>query len=135
MATTRTFKGVDATIDITAAKVLTAGDGGKHFVLRAAEGAAITLPDASSHFRPIKISTGALFATTAWTVVTPGGVNIIQGSVEVAGAVVVGLAEDTITFAHAADAIGDSVTVSTDGTSIFVEGQAALSGGITLTAT
>lgn len=130
---TRTFNGANAITAITAAKTLTSADGGKTFSLNAAAGAAITLPAASSYFEPITFVTGALFATTAWTIVTSGSENVIQGSVEVAGAVVAGVAEDTITFAHAADSIGDHVTVSTDGTSIFVKGQAALSGGITLT--
>ena len=130
---TRTFNGVNATIDITGAKTLTKADGGKSFALRAAAGAAITLPAASTYFEPIRFTTAQLFATTAWTIVTAASENVIQGSVVAAGVVVVGIAEDTITFAHAADSIGDFVEVSTDGTSIFVEGNSAIAAGITLT--
>jgi len=132
---TRTFSGVNAAVDITGAKILGSTDSGKHFVLRAATGAAVTLPAASTKFEPITITVGSSFATTDWTVVTSGSENVLQGSAEVAGAVVVGVAEDTITFVASAESIGDTVTFSSDGTSIFFKGVAALSGGITATAT
>jgi hypothetical protein len=127
---TRIFNGANAPIEVTGA---TTAKGGQSYVLKAAAGAAITLPAPSTYFEPIKFTVGQTFATTNWTVVTAGSANVIQGSVEVAGAVVAGVAEDTISFVATAESLGDHVTVSTDGTSIFVQGQAALSGGITLT--
>lgn len=130
---TRTFYGDKAPTTIASATTLSAADGGKHFVLNAAAGAAITLPAPSTYFEPIKFTVGASFATTNWTIVTSGSANVIQGSVEVAGAVVAGVAEDTISFVATAESLGDHVTVSTDGTSVFVEGQGALTGAITLT--
>lgn len=118
---------------IAAARTLTPADSGKVFYLKAATGAAIALPAVATAAGVVyEFITGQLFATTAWTVVA--ATAVIQGSVEVAGAVVVANNESLITFAHAADAIGDHVIIKSDGTNWVVRGAAALSGGITLTA-
>lgn len=133
---TRTFYGFGETKPvqktITGAYTISEADHGVELVLNAAAGAALTLPSPKPGFK-VDIVVGAAFATTNWTVVTASSANIINGSVEVAGAVVVGGAEDTISFVATAETIGDRVHLSTDGTSWFVSGSAALSGGITLT--
>jgi len=116
---------------IAAATILTAADTGKVFFLNAAAGAAVTLPEPEEGLQ-FKFIVGAAFATTNWTVVAPD--NIIQGSCEVAGAVVVGSNENTISFVATAEGLGDQVELISDGTNYFVSGVAALSGGITLTA-
>lgn len=117
---------------VTGAKTLTRADDRKTFWLTAAAGAEIGLPapylGAELHF-----IVGSAFATTNWTVVTSGNAQIINGSVEVAGAVVVGGSEDTVSFVATAETIGDHVTLRSNGTVWAVSGAAALSGGITLT--
>jgi hypothetical protein len=117
---------------VTGAKTLSKSDDRKTFYLTAAAGAAITLP-APYLGAEFSFVVGSAFATTDWTIVTNGSANIINGSVEVAGAVVVGGSEDTISFVATAETIGDHVRVRSNGTVWAVDGQAALSGGITLT--
>jgi hypothetical protein len=102
------------------------------FILKAAAGAAVTLP-APYPGADLRFTVGSAFATTNWTVVTNASANIINGSVEVAGAVVVAGTEDTVSFVATAETIGDTVRLSSDGTSWFLSGSAALSGGITAT--
>lgn len=135
MATvTRAFRQLDADRDIetiTGAKALTASDCGKTFILKAATGAEITLPAAFSGFN-CKFIVGLDFITTAWTVVAP--TKKIQGTVIVNGASVLGENEDIITFAFAAETIGDHVELISDGTDYFVSGVASAAAGITLTA-
>jgi len=60
--------------------------------------------------------------------------NQIFGVVVVDGAAVQGASEDTITFADGAAAVGDWVTVESDGTNWYVRGQGFAAGSITLTA-
>lgn len=118
---------------VDGAKTLTKADQGKTFWLTAAAGAAITLP-APYLGAWFKFVVGAAFATTDWTIVTPGGGNLISGSVMVVGAVVVADAEDTVTFVATAENIGDQVILESNGTVWAISGDAALSGGITTTA-
>lgn len=117
---------------LSAAYTIPASETGTEYVLNAAAGAAVTLPApvAGLEFR---FTVGAAFATTNWTVVTNGSANIINGSVEVAGAVVVAGTEDTISFVATAETIGDTIRLSSDGTNWFLSGSAALTGGITAT--
>lgn len=116
---------------VTGALTLTNADNGKTFYLNAAAGATITLPavEAGLYF---KFVVAALFATTNWIIDSAEGDNI-NGSIEVAGAVVVAGAEDQINFVATADALGDHVVLHSDGVQWFVHGMAALTGGITAT--
>lgn len=135
---TRTFYGYGKTRpvqkEVTGAYTITDADHEVELVLKAAGGAAVTLPSPTPGFK-VDITIGSAFASTNWTVVTNGSANIINGSVEVAGAVVVAGDEDVITFVASAETIGDKVHLSTDGTKWFLSGSAALSGGITVGAT
>lgn len=115
---------------VTEAKTLTVEDSGKEFALTAAAGAAITLPAVSKGLN-YKFRTGINFATTAWTIVSAS--QVIQGTVLVNGASVLGANEDTITLAHAADTVGDWVSVVSDGTNWYVDGVASAASGVTLT--
>lgn len=124
---------VENTEVVAAAKTLTAADSGKTFLLQAATGAAITLPAPVAGLN-YKFVVGLAFATTAWTVVTAAGANIIQGTVIVNGASVLGENEDTITFAHAAESVGDHASVVSDGTNWYVSGVGSAASSITLTA-
>jgi len=116
---------------VTGALTLTGADNGKTLYMNAAGGATITLPAVSAGLS-FKFVVAAAFATTNWIVASAEGDNI-DGSIEVAGAVVVAGAEDQINFVATAEALGDHIVVHSDGTQWFVHGMAALTGGITAT--
>ena len=138
MSTTYNFVSNDVTRQVglvetlTGATTLTAEDSDKSFYLNAAAGAQITLPAVatSAGFR-FRFTVAALFATTAWTI--KAATNKIQGGVIVNSVNVPGADENTITFAHAADTIGDFVELNCDGTNWYVSGLGTAAGAITLT--
>lgn len=121
--------GLAQTVD--GALTLTSADNGKTFYLNAAAGATITLPAVEAGLS-FKFVVAATFATTNWVIDSAEGDNI-DGSVEVAGAVVVAAAEDQVNFVASAEALGDHVVLHSDGVQWFVHGMAALTGGITVT--
>lgn len=116
---------------VTGALTLTNADNGKTFYLNAAAGATIVLPavEAGLYFRFV---VAAAFATTNWIVDSAEGDNI-DGSIEVAGAVVIAGAEDQINFIATAESLGDYVELESNGVQWFVHGMAAVAGGITVT--
>lgn len=116
----------------TAAVTLTAAQSGYNIMLNAAAGFAITLPAVAVGLK-YRFTVGAAFATTNFTVITPGLVDIIQGGATVAGADVPAADEDTISFVASAELKGDHVDVWSDGTSWFVNGRGTTSGSITFT--
>ena len=115
-------------VDVTAAKVLTLADSGNTFVLKAAGGAAITLPAVAEGFK-IKVITGLAFASTAWTIVCPSAIG--QGGAIVDSTFVAAADETTITVAQGAESIGDYLEIESDGTSYFINGVGALAGAYT----
>lgn len=119
---------------VTAANVITADESGTTFFLSNAAGFASTLPAPAAGLR-FKFVNALLQTSVSHTIVTNSSANIIQGSVEVAGAVVVAVARDVATFVHTADSVGDFMEFISDGTSWFVTGHAAVTGGITFGAT
>ena len=132
MATTYNYGEDDARVEIiTAATTLTASDSGKTFTLSAAAGANITLPGVARGLN-YRFTVGLSFITTAWTVTA--ATAVIQGNVVVAGAHVAGANESLVTFAHAAESVGDYVYIWSDGTNWYIEGSAVTTAGITLTA-
>ena len=117
---------------ITGATTLSAEDSSKVLILKAAAGAQITLPAvADAAGQNYRFIVGQLFATTAWTIKAAS--NVIQGGVNVNSVNVPGADENTITFAHAADTVGDFVELRCDGTNWYVSGLGTASGAITLT--
>jgi hypothetical protein len=116
---------------VAANLTLTAADNGKTLYLNAAAGKTIILPAVSAglYFRFV---VAAVFATDNWVIDSAEGDNI-DGSIEVAGAVIVAGAEDQINFVASAEALGDYVELESDGVQWFVHGMAALTGGITVT--
>ena len=117
---------------ITGATTLSAEDSSKVLILKAAAGAQITLPAvADATGQNYRFIVGQLFATTAWTIKAAS--NVIQGGVNVNSVNVPGADENTITFAHAADTVGDFVELRCDGTNWYVSGLGTASGAITLT--
>lgn len=117
---------------LTEATTLTAKDSGKLFSLQAAAGAAITLPAVTMAGFKAKFVVGLAFATTSWTVVA--ATSVIQGSVIVNSTDVPGANENTISFVHSAETLGDWVEVISDGTNWYVSGLGHSAGSITLTA-
>jgi len=118
------------TKDITAATTLTIEDSGKVCVLKAATGAAVTLPDSSATWN-FRFVVGLAFGTSSWTVTADD--IIIQGGAIVNSTFVPASNENTISFVHTAEALGDYVDVVSDGTTIYVSGVGAGAGSITFT--
>lgn len=123
--------GTGSVENITGATTLTAADSGKTFYLNAAAGATITLPAVAAGLS-FEFIVAATFATSNWVIASAEGDNI-DGSAEVAGAVVVAGAEDQVNLVASAEALGDTVILKSDGVQWFVRGVAALTGGMTFT--
>lgn len=124
--------GVGSSIKVVSADTtLTASDSGKTIVLSNATGEDIVLPSVAEGLK-YKFIVGLAFATSAWTVTS--ATKVIQGTVLVNGASVLGANEDIITFAHAAENVGDWVEVESDGTNWYVSGVGSAASSITLTA-
>ena len=117
---------------ISSAITLSAADSGKQFSLNAAAGAQITLPAvATSAGLNFRFTVQALFATTAWTILAAS--SVIQGGAIVNSVNVPGANENTITFAHAADTIGDFIQLHCDGVNWYASGVGTTAGAITFT--
>ena len=122
---------------LTAAYTVLASDSNKSFILNASAGVAITLPSAADmgegwHCRFI---IGTAFDTsnyviTATAAVMKGGINELEVDTSDDGPSTVG--GTTITFELGAETLGDYVELMCDGTSIFINGQTKLDGGISL---
>jgi len=117
----------------TAATTLTSADNGKTVMLNASVGFTITLP-AHSAGLSFKFITGAVFATTNFVIIAPtAGLDTLEGSLIVAGAVVTVNAADQINFVATAENIGDFVTLFSDGATWHIFGNALSTGAITAT--
>ena len=119
---------------LTAASTLTYADCGKTFFLNATTEFATTLPT------PIAGCMATFYIKAApvgssYTVVTDSGDNVIYGEAVVNGAAIAAVTEDTITFTASAAAIGDWVTLYSDGTNWYVSGQGVAATAIAFTAT
>lgn len=124
---------VRPTKEIVEATTLTIDDSGKIISLNAAAGAQITLPAvATSAGFNVKFVVKAAFAGTAWTI--KAATNKIQGGAIVNSVWVPASDENTITFAHAAETIGDFIDLECDGVNWYANGVAAAAAGITFTA-
>jgi hypothetical protein len=110
---------------------LVAADTNKVFWLDNSTGKTITLPELEDGLN-FKFVIADNFATDNWVIDSAEGDNI-EGMLEVAGAVVVASGEDQINFVASAESKGDFVQLECNGTNWFLSGQAALSGGITVT--
>jgi len=117
---------------ISSATTLSAADSGKLFYLNAAAGAQITLPAvATSAGLNFSFTVQALFATTSWTILAAS--SVIQGGAIVNSVNVPSANRNTITFAAAADTIGDFVALNCDGVNWYVSGVGTTAGAITFT--
>ena len=123
---------VSAIEPITADTTLTAADSGKTFILDST-GEVITLPAVatSSGFKA-KFIVGETVTISVWKIVA--ATNVIQGSAQVAGAVIAASNENTITFVGVKALPGDWVSLECDGTNWYVEGSVVTTTGLTFTA-
>ena len=112
---------------VSADTTLTRSDCGKSILLDAV-GEAITLPAVEAGLNYKFICT-VTTATSNWTVAATTAV--IQGSVEVAGAVVAASDETTITLVIAKFLPGDWITLESDGTNWYVAGSVVTAAGCT----
>jgi biotin transporter BioY len=114
------------------ATVLTAAQSGMEVFLGPTAGFQITLPAAAAGLW-FRFTVRDNFATSNYTIVTPGLLDIIEGSAMVVSTIVPAIAEDTISFVASAELKGDFAEVWSDGTTWFVHGHAQTSGAITFT--
>lgn len=114
---------------LAAAKVLTAAESnGMTYVLDGGTGFGITLPPATQGWR-CKFVIGATFATDfVFTAETAG---TLEGNVMEAGVLQLVAASDTITLEDGAEALGDFLEFSSDGTSVFVFGSFSTAASVT----
>lgn len=117
---------------VTGARTVTAADNGKVFALRAAGGAAISLPALQAGLR-YRFIVGSAFASTNW-VITPTDADTIYGTLSVNAADVEAAAGDAVNLVATAETIGDWVEFICDGVYWYLSGFAAAAGGITITA-
>ncbi|MCI5049519.1 MAG: hypothetical protein MRY32_04225 [Rickettsiales bacterium] len=126
-------------VTLDEATTVTASDNGKTFYLNDATEFAVTMP-AASLFGGCRVDFICADAPESadYTIVTAGSENVLAGHISSADldATIDGssaTAGDTITFADGVAALGDWVSISGDGTSLFVRGSSAATGGITIT--
>lgn len=124
----------DAISVYTADRALSPSESGKKIYIGTA-GVDLTLPVPEAGLN-YQVYVNANFATTPMKVQGPASGasdDVMFGSLEVAGAVVLCSAEDTLTFVETAELPGDFIDIRSDGTNWYVTGQAGTSGGITCT--
>jgi hypothetical protein len=133
-SSTNGLKNYTPVLTKTADFTLTAAMSGTTFYTTTA-GVDFTLPAPAAGVW-YRVALSGNFATTSVLLQGPAADatdDVIFGSLEVAGAVVLCAAEDTITFVNTAELAGDWVQVESDGTNWYITGQAGTSGGITCT--
>lgn len=109
---------------VTATNTLAITESGKTVYLSGAPGPQ-TLPTSTTAGQVFRfVVAGALTSTS--TITTSGGENVIEGQLNVAGAVVDCDAEDTISFVGDGENIGDFVELRSNGTNWFIGSNSAL---------
>lgn len=119
---------------VTTTNIITAAESGKTFILNSATAFVSTLPAPAVGLRYKFIIGQTVPSGGNHTVVTASSANIIDGSAEVAGAVVLASDEDSINFIDTCSP-GDWVEVFSDGTNWYVKGAASVTAKLTFTAT
>ena len=117
---------------VTTTNVITAAENGKTFFLNAAVGFISTLPAAALGLEYTFIVKTQPTSGTL-TIYTNTGANILYGSIDVDSTLVLGSANDTISFVNSTSLPGDRVTVKSDGAVWYIDGTSGASGGITIT--
>ena len=114
---------------LSGAVTLTAEESnGKNYMLDGGTGFGITLPAPTQGWK-CRFTVGAAFTTDyVFTAATAGQ---LQGSIMEVGAIQLCAAKDTITLEDGAESIGDFLEFSSDGTSILVFGNFAITASVT----
>jgi len=122
---------------VTTTNVITAAESGKTFFLNSGTDFVSTLPAPAAGLR-FKFVVTTAATTTAHTIVTTAGANVIYGAVATTdgNASLLASAEDTISLTKTATGgiVGDQVEVICDGTNYYVSGLVSVAAGITFTA-
>jgi hypothetical protein len=120
-------------IILTAAKTLDANDSGKTFVLNAAAGVAITLPDAAPGLK-YKFVHGETTTTSVGHIIsaTDDDGDNIKGIITINGALVASTGSDVITFTSTVALAGDWCAIESDGTNWYISGQGSAATSIAL---
>ena len=137
ITTSGTISSKELTSTLTADTTATVAQTGTTFYIGTAA-VDLTLPAATASAGVVyRVVISANFATTSATLVLgPAGSaanDLGEGVLDVAGAVVLCAAEDTITFVNTAELIGDYVELRSNGVKWFISGQAGTTGAITCT--
>jgi len=116
------------TIVLDEATTLTEDQSGGTFILSNATGFATTLPAPVAGLK-YKFINGVLITSGNHTIVASGA--IVQGNAMVASAVVIAIAETTITLVGTADSLGDVIELESDGTYWYVTAAITTTAGLT----
>lgn len=109
---------------VTATNTLAITESGKTIFLSGAPGPQ-TLPTSTTAGEVFRFVVGGALSVTS-TITTSGGENVIEGQLNVAGAVVDCDAEDTISFVGDGENLGDFVELRSNGTNWFIGSNSAL---------
>lgn len=126
--------GRDETQVVTAGRDLRAGESGKTIYLNAAGGFELVLPPPALGLNFTFIVATA--PTTAYTVTTDSGDDILQGTLlDIVGDMVAVTDQDTINFVASTSLVGDRLEVESDATNWYVKGISRADGGMTASVT
>lgn len=122
--------------NVITTNVITAAESGKTFILSLATGFVSTLPAPAAGLK-FKFVVGIAPSGGAYTIVTNGGANIINGyAFSVAGAAAIpAVDEDTVTIDDADGDVGDWLEFVSDGADWFVTGVVGQADGVAFSAT
>ena len=115
---------------LAAATTLTAADSGKTYLI-SGTGYTVTLPAPHAGFS-VKFIVAAAFSTDCVVQTPADNRDTLNGGVIVNGAIVESDATDRVTFEDGAESIGDSIEISSDGTSFFLFGNGNAASSITV---
>jgi len=121
---------------VTATNVITAAESNKVFFLNAAAGFTSTLPAAALGLKyTFIVKTTA--TSNGYTIVTPGGANLIYGTqvVSATGAADTASADDSVVFAATNALPGDMATFWSDGTNWYMSAVTAAVNALVISAT
>jgi len=120
---------------VTTTNVIAAAESGTTYVLNTGTAFVTTLPAPAAGLRFTFIVGATIVTGGNHTIVTNASGNVVYGNINVAGAVVLASAEDSINLVADLTLPGDILYVFSDGTNWYVSGMSSTASGITFTAT
>ncbi len=126
----RSVAALNAEVVASFTNTLVAAETGKTIFLNLAGGGSTILPAVAAGLEFTFIV--ATIPTTAYTIDTPGGANLMSGTIsDIVGETVYGTAQDIISFIASTSVLGDRVDIACDGTLWHYRGVSGADGGIT----